>query len=158
MDECARVGVALGIATTTSRSNVDALLPALFGRDWQERYAAIVCAEDAPHKKPDPMAYAVALRRMGRSAASAMAIEDSPAGLQAAAALGICTLITRSQYFAADTFSGAAAVCDDLESPVALAAGTTRACVDLHAFEALHEMHLVRAPARPAMAGGVAFR
>jgi HAD superfamily hydrolase (TIGR01509 family) len=117
MAECEREGVALAVATTTSRSNVDALFASLFGAGWQARFAAVVCAEDAPAKKPDPQAYRLALRRLRLAPQEALAIEDSPNGLQAALAAGLRCGITRSQYFVDADFAGAAWVRDDLESP-----------------------------------------
>ena len=47
----------MGIVTTTSRSNVEALLETHLGEDWESAFAAVVCAEEAPRKKPDPQAY-----------------------------------------------------------------------------------------------------
>ncbi len=117
MAECREAGVALAVATTTSRSNVEALFASLFGPDWPAGFAAVVCAEDAPAKKPDPQAYRLVLRRLGLAPAQAFAIEDSPAGLRAARAAGIACGVTRSAYFAAAAFEGAAWVQDDLEQP-----------------------------------------
>jgi beta-phosphoglucomutase-like phosphatase (HAD superfamily) len=97
---------------------VEALFPRLFGAHWEERFAAVVCAEDAPQKKPDPLAYRLALERLALPASTALAIEDSPNGLAAATAAGLATLITRSVYFAHEPFVGAALVCDDLDRPV----------------------------------------
>lgn len=118
MDECAGAGITLAIATTTGRGNVEALLSVLLGPHWHERFAAIVCAEDAAIKKPDPLVYRLALERLGVGAHDALAIEDSPNGLAAANAAGVGVLITRSQYFAADRFPGRAAICDDLDGPL----------------------------------------
>ncbi len=118
LDDCERTGIALAIATTTSRSNVHALCSEHLGRDWSDRFRAVVCADDAPRKKPHPMAYLVALQRLGASPSSAMAVEDSPNGLSAATAAGLPTLVTRSAYFADEPFAGCAALCDDLNSPV----------------------------------------
>jgi HAD superfamily hydrolase (TIGR01509 family) len=117
MDECVRECVAMAIATTTSRSNVEALFSSLFGANWRQRFAAVVCAEDAPAKKPDPQAYHVALQRLGVAPGEAFALEDSPNGLHAARAAGIPCGITRSAYFADAVFDGAAWVRDDLERP-----------------------------------------
>lgn len=117
MDDCEREGVMLAVATTTSTSNVVALFSSLFGAGWRFRFAAVVCAENAPAKKPDPQAYRVVLERMGIKAAEAFALEDSPNGLVAARAAGIGCGITRSVYFADATFEGAAWVRDDLDSP-----------------------------------------
>jgi HAD superfamily hydrolase (TIGR01509 family) len=117
MDDCEREGVALAVATTTSRSNVDALFASLFGAGWPARFAAVVCAEDAPAKKPDPQAYRLALQRLRLAPHEAFAIEDSPNGLHAARAAGLRCGITRSQYFAGADFAGAAWVRDDLDAP-----------------------------------------
>lgn len=117
IEACRRDGVLLAVATTTSTSNVEALFASLFGAAWRELFAAVVCAEDAPRKKPDPQAYQVALERMGVAPHEAFAIEDSPNGLAAARAAGIPCGVTRSAYFADAAFDGAAWVRDDLESP-----------------------------------------
>jgi HAD superfamily hydrolase (TIGR01509 family) len=117
MDACRREGILLAVATTTSTSNVEALFGSLFGQAWRERFAAVVCAEDAPIKKPDPQAYRLALQRLGVAPHEAFAIEDSPNGLAAARAAGIPCGITRSAYFADAVFDGAAWVRDDLDKP-----------------------------------------
>lgn len=124
MDECLQGGVALAVATTTSTRNVEALFASLFGEGWRARFAAVVCAEDAPLKKPDPQVYRCVLQGLGIAAHEAFALEDSPNGLQAARAAGIACGITRSAYFRDADFSGAAWVRDDLEqpSPLGLAA------------------------------------
>lgn len=137
MDECASAGIALAIATTTSRSNVQALFASQFGGAWQERFAAVVCAEDAPIKKPDPMAYQLALARLGIEASAALAVEDSPNGLAAAGAIGIATLITRSEYFAAEAFPGCAGLCDDLDGAVCWRGGSAPR-TDLAALQLMH--------------------
>ncbi|MCW7538617.1 HAD-IA family hydrolase [Aquabacterium sp. A7-Y] len=110
-------GVAQAIATTTSRANVEALLRHGLGADWRQRFAAVVCAEDAPAKKPHPQAYLLALQQLGCAAHEAIAIEDSPNGLAAARGAGIATVVTRSAYFARQPFDGALAVCEDLCTP-----------------------------------------
>ncbi|MDE2080657.1 MAG: HAD-IA family hydrolase [Burkholderiales bacterium] len=128
MAECRQQGVALAVATTTGRRNVQALFDLLIGPAWPEHFGAVVCAEDAPAKKPDPQAYDIALDRLGLAPAQALALEDSPNGLRAARAAGIACGITRSAYFADATFEGAAWVRDDLEAPPAITlAGLRRA-------------------------------
>ncbi len=99
LDECRRAHVPVAIVTTTTRANVLALLRRNFGADWAWRFAVMVCAEDAPRKKPDPQAYHVALRELQLPAAACVAIEDSPAGVAAARAAGVAVLLTRSYYF-----------------------------------------------------------
>lgn len=115
MDRCLDEGLPQAIATTTARANVDALLGAEFGPHWAERFEAVVCAEEAPRKKPDPQVYQLALQRLRVALHEALAIEDSPNGLAAATGAGVPVLITRSTYFADADVEGALAVCDDLE-------------------------------------------
>lgn len=109
-EDCERAGLPMAIVTTTSRANVDALLGAHRGADWARAFATVVCAEDAPVKKPDPQAYLLALERLGIDGAEALAIEDSPAGVRAAGAAGIPVIVTRSHYFADPPVDGALAV------------------------------------------------
>lgn len=136
METCEAAGVIQAIATTTSRSNVDALMAATLGPGWTSRFGAIVCAEDAPSKKPDPQAYRIALDRLSIEAPDAVAVEDSPNGLAAALALGIAVVVTRSDSFREAAFAGAAAICDDLDSPVTWVGGPTPR-VDLALLQAL---------------------
>jgi HAD superfamily hydrolase (TIGR01509 family) len=109
-DECGATGIRMAVVTTTSRGNVNALLGAHLGPQWRDRFAAVVCAEDAPVKKPDPQAYRLVLERLQLQADQAVAIEDSAMGLAAATAVGIPVVITRSIYFADDPVPGALAV------------------------------------------------
>jgi HAD superfamily hydrolase (TIGR01509 family) len=118
VDECRAAGVALAVVTTSSRSNVDALFARIWGAGWQRVFSTLVCAEDAPVKKPDPQAYLLALQRLDMTAHEVFALEDSPGGLQAARAAGIACGVTRSLYFADAVFEGAAWLRDDLEQPV----------------------------------------
>jgi HAD superfamily hydrolase (TIGR01509 family) len=109
-DECAAAGLRMAIVTTTSRSNVQALLCAHLGPQWRDRFAAVVCAEDAPVKKPDPQAYRLVLERLQLRPDQTVAIEDSAMGLAAATVVGIPVVVTRSIYFSEDPVPGALAV------------------------------------------------
>ncbi|MEO8280471.1 MAG: HAD-IA family hydrolase [Ideonella sp.] len=100
MDDCRAAGLPMAIATTTSRGNVAALLTAQIGACWESRFACVVCAEDAPLKKPNPQVYTVALQRLGLPGSAALAIEDSSPGLGACVAAGVPVVLTRSVYFA----------------------------------------------------------
>jgi HAD superfamily hydrolase (TIGR01509 family) len=99
MTQAQAAGVRLAIATTTSRSNVEALLGGWFGRHWQDRFAAVVCGEDVTRKKPDPQVYLKALAALELPASQAVAIEDSVPGMTAAAGAGLAVLLTPSIYF-----------------------------------------------------------
>jgi HAD superfamily hydrolase (TIGR01509 family) len=110
MRECRERGVRMGITTTTSRSNVDALLRKHLGPQWTSWFAAILCGEDVEHKKPDPEVYRLAVRQLGANPLRTLAIEDSPGGVAAAHAAEVAVVVTRSAYFANDTVEGAIAI------------------------------------------------
>ena len=74
MQECGKRGVH-GIVTTTSRVNVEALLPRCTSARWQEQFAAVVCGEDVHQKKPDPEVYRIAPQVLGIAPLDAVAIE-----------------------------------------------------------------------------------
>lgn len=92
-------GLRQAIATTTSRSNVEALLGGMFGRHWQSYFDAVVCGEDVARKKPDPEAYVRALAQLGLQPHEAIAIEDAEPGWLAARSAGLRVLLTPSIYF-----------------------------------------------------------
>jgi len=104
----------LAIATTTSRSNIDALLSVALGDDWAEWFEAIVAGDEVPVKKPAPDAYLVMLARLRLPASHCIAIEDSRNGLIAASRAGIPVLFTRSTYFRDDDCSEALLAVDEL--------------------------------------------
>ncbi|MEZ5456272.1 MAG: phosphoglycolate phosphatase [Lysobacteraceae bacterium] len=99
---CLRAGVRMGIVTTTSRANVEALLGAHLGPHWAEHFACVICGEDVQAKKPDPEAYRLALQQLQLPARQVIAVEDSPGGLRAAQDAGIATVVTPSTYFQDD--------------------------------------------------------
>lgn len=110
MQQCRERGVRMGIATTTSRSNLDALMHMHLGPRWAEWFAVAVCGEDVQRKKPDPEVYLKALRALDIGPLEAVAIEDAPGGLAAARAADIPVVVTRSFYFAQAPIEGAVAV------------------------------------------------
>jgi HAD superfamily hydrolase (TIGR01509 family) len=110
MDDCRACDIPMGITTTTSRSNLDALLRVHLGPGWRGRFAAVVNGEDVARKKPDPEVYDKAVRDIGVAPGDAVAIEDSPDGVAAARGAGVPVLVARSAYFAAERFDGLLAV------------------------------------------------
>jgi HAD superfamily hydrolase (TIGR01509 family) len=118
LDECVRARVRMAIVTTTSRCNVDALLSSQLGEHWETMFAGVVCAEQAPKKKPNPQAHLLALQALRVPAAAALAIEDAPAGVAAARAAGVPVIVTHSHYFAGNSHAAEAA-----PAPGVLAAG-----------------------------------
>ncbi len=110
LQDCVQAEVRLGIVTTTSRANVEALLGTHLGADWQARFAVVVTADEAPDKKPNPQAYLLALEGLRLRPHETVAMEDAPAGVKAAQAAGIPVIVTRSHYFNSDPVRGALAV------------------------------------------------
>lgn len=110
LEEARREDIPMGITTTTSRANVAALLGAALGPQWRSWFAVCVCGEDVQAKKPDPEVYRTAVQLLQLPPARVLALEDSPAGVQAARAAGVPVTVTRSVYFADADVAGALAV------------------------------------------------
>jgi len=110
LNDCERARVRLGIVTTTSLSNVEVLLKTHLGKDWESKFATVVCAQQAPKKKPHPQAYLLALDALKLRAHEAVALEDAEAGIAAAKAAGVPVIVTRSHFFAQSKSEGALAV------------------------------------------------
>lgn len=107
-------GLRLAIATSTTTANIKALLGAHLGEGWQEYFTVIEDGATAPRKKPHPQVYAQCLAHLGLSADQCLAFEDSAAGLAAARAAGIPTVVTPSDFTTGQDFSGALRVVPDL--------------------------------------------
>jgi HAD superfamily hydrolase (TIGR01509 family) len=110
MNDCRERGVRMGITTTSSRVNVEALLRLNLGERWADAFAVMVCGEDVERKKPDPEVYLKALHALAIGPLEAVAIEDAPGGVAAARAADIPVVVTRSAYFAMAPIDGAVAV------------------------------------------------
>lgn len=113
IESARNAGLRLAVATTTSTANVIALLDGATGGAGHAWFETLVCAEDAPVKKPDPQVYREALRQLDLPAAACLALEDSRNGVMAARAAGIAVVVSESVYTAGDDFTGAAAVYPD---------------------------------------------
>ncbi len=110
-------GIALGIASTTSPQNIEALLRSWFADRWCSIFAAISAGDIVARKKPDPGVYHHVLGTLGVAPGRCVAIEDSAAGLAAANGAGVEAVIARSEYFRHQSFEGALAVLDELGEP-----------------------------------------
>jgi len=110
VDECLARDVRMGIATTSSRTNLEVLLGSHWGEDWSRWFGVVVCAEDVQCTKPDPECYVRALLALRVAPCDAVALEGSPAGVAAARALDVPVVVTRSLYFQHADFPGAIAV------------------------------------------------
>jgi len=85
-------GVKLGLASTTTSANVEALLSAGLGEEGYHWFNAIVCADEVSHKKPAPDVYNDVLTTLGLRASACVAFEDSGNGVRAAKSAGLFTI------------------------------------------------------------------
>lgn len=117
-------GLRIAVATTGRRAWVQALLAQLFP---PEIVNVVVTGDEVERLKPDPEVYLLALRRLGLSAAEALAVEDSEVGLRAASAAGLPTVVVTNGYTANQHFASAAAVWREFDEPEPLRAAHLRA-------------------------------
>jgi beta-phosphoglucomutase-like phosphatase (HAD superfamily) len=107
LDEAEAAGVALGIATTTTFDNIQALLQTTLGPRAMQRFAVIGAGDQVPRKKPAPDIYKYVLRQLGLRPQDAVAIEDSANGVASAKGAGLFTIVTPSYWTAAEDFAAA---------------------------------------------------
>jgi sugar-phosphatase len=60
--------------------------------------AVLVTADDVPFRKPDPLPYLTAVRRLGGDPTRALVFEDSPVGAQAGRAAGATVVAMRTTF------------------------------------------------------------
>ncbi len=132
--EAQAASLRLAIATTTSASNVTALLRATLG--GEAMFEVVASGDTVAHKKPAPDIYLSALAGLRLPGACCLALEDSENGLASARAAGLPTLITPSAYTDDQSFPGALAVIDDLDHGGAAFDGGPVTISDLRALMA----------------------
>jgi len=86
VDEARRLGLRLGVASSSDRRWVEGHLQRL---GLRERFDVIRCADDVARVKPDPALYRAVLEATGVRAEEAVALEDSPNGVLAAKRAGL---------------------------------------------------------------------
>ena len=78
--------VRFALVTSSRRDTAEALLERFA---WTWRFELITSVDDVARPKPDPEPYRVTCERLGISPSSALAVEDSPLGIQSARAAGV---------------------------------------------------------------------
>lgn len=89
LEEAARSGVPVGVASSSPQEWVDAHLERLGLRQF---FACVVCASDVVPAKPDPTSYRLTCERLEADPLRSIAVEDSPHGVAAAIAAGLYTV------------------------------------------------------------------
>lgn len=93
IDRAEAAGWGRAIVTNAMRPNAEAMLEAIGER---HRFDTVVIGEECARGKPHPDPYLEAMRLLGADPARAVAFEDSPSGVRAAAASGAFTVGIRS--------------------------------------------------------------
>ncbi len=86
----AMLGVPLGVASSSSRANLDMKLEVL---DLGRYFEVTVAGDEVVNGKPAPDLYRAAVERLGIDPAYSVAVEDTALGADAAAAAGLRTVI-----------------------------------------------------------------
>lgn len=116
LGELRRSNIKMAIATTTTYENVSTLLQCTLGENALEWFDAIGAGDIVAKKKPAPDIYQWVLDQLKFPAEACIAIEDSENGLKSAAAAGIKTIITISEYTCGQNFSNATLILENLEN------------------------------------------
>jgi beta-phosphoglucomutase-like phosphatase (HAD superfamily) len=117
-----------------------------FKHEMMSLFEVIGAGDVVANKKPAPDIYQWVLRQMNLPPEACLAIEDSHAGLLAARAAGLPTLVTVNSYTAGQNFAGALSVVSDLgeaSSPARSLDGLPLdgATVDLAQLRTWHRQH-----------------
>lgn len=86
LDQAAALGIRLAVASSSPGDWVRGHLSRV---GFLARFEVVACGDEVARSKPDPGVYALALLRLGVPAADAVAVEDTPHGVAAAAAAGL---------------------------------------------------------------------
>lgn len=110
-------GIRLAIATSSRRSNLNALLDNNLDPNWVQWFDVIASCDEIEEKKPSPAVYEYVLQELAVSPDAAIAIEDTENGNLAAQAAGLNCVITTHYFTRNGYFPGAALVVDHLGEP-----------------------------------------
>lgn len=114
-------GLMLGLVTSTSAANVEAILDAGGDQIGRDDFDVIVTQEAVAKSKPDPEVYLYALRSLGLEAFDALAIEDTAVSIAAAKRAGLRVVATPGALTSSQDFHEAECVLDDLTKADVLA-------------------------------------
>ena len=110
-------GMRMGIATTTTPANVQALLSNTLGADSENWFEVIAAGDVVPAKKPAADIYLWAMEKMGLRAEQCIAFEDSENGIKSSLAANLRTIVTVNDYTREHDFSRALLVLDNMGEP-----------------------------------------
>ncbi|UCC67694.1 MAG: HAD family phosphatase [Armatimonadota bacterium] len=122
-EEMRRRGIKQAVVSSSTAEQVEVILRRLFEEHADEgsaesHFDAIVTGDDIANNKPSPDIYLEAARRLEAPPAECLALEDTPAGVQAAAAAGMPVVAVPNDYSRGLEFPGAAATLGSLKDAV----------------------------------------
>ena len=115
--EARAAGLDLALVSSTTPTNIDALLKANLGDQARAWFRVLADGEQVARRKPAPDIFKLALAHLQQPAANCVAFEDTQAGVAAANAAGLFTVGLPNAWSAAHTLRGAQLVLDHLGEP-----------------------------------------
>jgi beta-phosphoglucomutase-like phosphatase (HAD superfamily) len=106
-------GTKLAICSASTKTSCMFVLENLLG-ELLEGFDLILAGDDVERRKPDPMIYDEAAKRLGISRDRCIVVEDSLIGLQAALGAGMKCIITHTPSTASQDFAGAVKIYPEL--------------------------------------------
>ncbi|XVE86804.1 hypothetical protein DITRI_Ditri18aG0063700 [Diplodiscus trichospermus] len=116
MDEAKAAGKKLAVCSAATKSSVILCLENLIGMERFKGLDCFLAGDDVKEKKPDPLIYVTAAKRLGVSEKDCLVLEDSVIGLQAATMAGMSCVITYTSSTADQDFKDAIAIYPDLSN------------------------------------------
>jgi HAD superfamily hydrolase (TIGR01509 family) len=132
-------GFRLAVVTSTNSATTDFILRNIGLADC---FQARISADDVREAKPAPDAYLLALRILGVSSRTAVVVEDSEAGVEAACRAGIPAIALRHSWNTGHNFAKAVAEIKSLRDPGPVLAAIAQA-LQAPAGEAGHEERII---------------
>ncbi len=115
VEKARREGVKLALVTTTSETNVGALIAAMKPTVDISSFDLVVDSSHVKEAKPDKAAYLFALDRLDEPAEACVAIEDNVGGVQSAVAAGLRVVAFPNENTAGHRFDQASGRVDRLD-------------------------------------------
>ncbi|KAK8484220.1 hypothetical protein V6N13_076701 [Hibiscus sabdariffa] len=116
MDEAKAAGKMLAVCSAATKSSVVLCLENLIGMERFKGLDCFLAGDDVKEKKPDPLIYLTAAKRLGVSEKDCLVVEDSVIGLQAATKAGMSCVITYTSSTADQDFTDSIAIYPDLSN------------------------------------------
>ena len=116
MDQAKGHGIPVAVCSAATKEAVIFVLESLLGKERFEGLDLFMAGDDVKAKKPDPLIYNEAAKRLGKDPSACLVIEDSLIGLQAALGAGMQCIITYTGSTKEQEFPGSSAVFKDMNN------------------------------------------